>query len=295
MISWQRLLPLDVIRPGRSAVQRVRREAYDKGELEKLARNIGNVGLIAPLLVLDVDDAGIEAMGTAYELIAGERRWRAMRKAGRDICPCVVYPPATTPEALLLELQLSENLHREGLTPIAEAEYYRALLAQESGSGAHEKLAGRLGVSRSQVFATLRLLNLPPAIKGELESRRLPRSIGAMLASQSGDVLAAAWRDIDARLPDVTARQARAIIKTAKWRGGAAPATRGAGRPEARHTARLPAMVAAGDILERPATGHRYRVAAVTDDGLVRLAIAPAEDGKLTRRTAPKRAGKRTT
>ncbi|MFG2088768.1 MULTISPECIES: ParB/RepB/Spo0J family partition protein [unclassified Spirillospora] len=131
------------------------REHFDEQALAELAESIGIVGLLQPIVVrrspADEHD---------YELIMGERRWRASQMAGLDVIPAIVRD---TGDNDLLRDALMENLHRQQLNPLEEAAAYQQLL-QDFGA-THEQLAGRIGRSRPHITNTLRLLNLPPAVQ----------------------------------------------------------------------------------------------------------------------------------
>ncbi|NVI90212.1 ParB/RepB/Spo0J family partition protein [Actinomadura sp. BRA 177] len=131
------------------------REHFDEQALQELAESIGIVGLLQPIVVRKSDSDSHD-----YELIMGERRWRASRMAGLDVIPAIVRD---TGDNDLLRDALMENLHRQQLNPLEEAAAYQQLL-QDFGA-THEQLAGRIGRSRPHITNTLRLLNLPPAVQ----------------------------------------------------------------------------------------------------------------------------------
>ncbi|MEV2192183.1 ParB/RepB/Spo0J family partition protein [Streptomyces phaeochromogenes] len=142
-------LPLDSI----TANPRQPREVFDEDALAELVTSIKEVGLLQPVVV--------RQMGPArYELIMGERRWRACREAGLDAIPAIVR--ATDDEKLLLDALL-ENLHRAQLNPLEEAAAYDQLLKDFNCT--HDQLADRIGRSRPQVSNTLRLLKLSPSVQ----------------------------------------------------------------------------------------------------------------------------------
>jgi ParB family chromosome partitioning protein len=149
-------VPVDQLRPNPNQP----RKAFDQAALDELASSLKSSGLIQPVVVRRV--------GTAYELIAGERRWRAARQAGLERIPAIVRE-ATDAEAL--ELGLVENLIREDLNPIEEAQAYQKLLADFEWT--QEELAQRVGRDRSSIANCLRLLKLPEAIQDDLRSGRL--------------------------------------------------------------------------------------------------------------------------
>lgn len=142
-------LPLDAITPN----PRQPREVFDEDALIELVTSIKEVGLLQPVVVRQ---SGPER----YELIMGERRWRACREAGLELIPAIVR--ATEDEKLLLDALL-ENLHRAQLNPLEEAAAYDQLL--QDFACTHEQLADRIGRSRSQVSNTLRLLKLSAPVQ----------------------------------------------------------------------------------------------------------------------------------
>ena len=162
-----RTVPIEAIRP--SPFQPRRR--FAEAELDGLVQSIREKGVIQPLLVRPVDDAGAGSdgePGAAFELVAGERRWRAAQRAGLHEVPVVIRPFG---DSEVLEIALVENLQREDLTPLEEAEAYSRLM-QEFGRSQAE-LAETIGKSRSHVANTLRLLALPPPVKHQLEEGAL--------------------------------------------------------------------------------------------------------------------------
>ncbi|MFI9611115.1 ParB/RepB/Spo0J family partition protein [Streptomyces sp. NPDC052023] len=142
-------LPLDSITPN----PRQPREVFDEDALQELVTSIKEVGLLQPVVVRQLGYA-------RYELIMGERRWRACREAGLEAIPAIVR--ATDDEKLLLDALL-ENLHRAQLNPLEEAAAYDQLLKDFNCT--HDQLADRIGRSRPQVSNTLRLLKLSPAVQ----------------------------------------------------------------------------------------------------------------------------------
>ncbi|MGW0464973.1 ParB/RepB/Spo0J family partition protein [Streptomyces sp. NPDC003027] len=142
-------LPLEFITPN----PRQPREVFDEDALAELVTSIKEVGLLQPVVVRQL---GPER----YELIMGERRWRACREAGLERIPAIVR--ATDDEKLLLDALL-ENLHRAQLNPLEEAAAYDQLLKDFNCT--HDQLADRIGRSRPQVSNTLRLLRLSPPVQ----------------------------------------------------------------------------------------------------------------------------------
>ena len=136
------------------------RKVFEPGSLQELAASIRTAGVLQPVVA--------RRSSNGYELIAGERRWRAAREAGLERIPVIVRE-ATDAESL--ELALVENLLREDLNPIEEAEAYQKLLAQFSWT--QEELSQKIGKDRSSVANSLRLLRLPDVIQDDLKSGRL--------------------------------------------------------------------------------------------------------------------------
>lgn len=130
------------------------RTHFDEASLASLASSIGALGVLQPILVREVDD------GT-YELIVGERRWRAARRAGLQRIPVLIREGTT--DAQSLEQALVENLHRQDLNPLEEAAAYQQLIDEFELT--HEEVAARVGKSRAAVTNTLRLLQLPAGVQ----------------------------------------------------------------------------------------------------------------------------------
>src|SRR5262245_50363341 len=131
------------------------RKAFEAGALDELATSIRASGLLQPVIA--------RRSSSGYELIAGERRWRAARQAGLERIPVIVRE-ATDAESL--ELALVENLLREDLNPIEEAQAYQKLLAQFDWT--QEELSHKIGKDRSSIANSLRLLRLPEDIQEDL-------------------------------------------------------------------------------------------------------------------------------
>lgn len=142
-------LPVDAISPN----PRQPREVFDEDALAELVTSIKEVGLLQPVVVR-------QARPDSYELIMGERRWRACKEAGLERIPAIVR--ATEDDRLLLDALL-ENLHRAQLNPLEEAAAYDQLLRDFNCT--HDELADRIGRSRPQVSNTLRLLKLSPEVQ----------------------------------------------------------------------------------------------------------------------------------
>jgi ParB family transcriptional regulator, chromosome partitioning protein len=129
------------------------RRTFDEDALDELSASIAEVGLLQPVVVRKLGDA-------SYELVMGERRWRASQRAGLDVIPAIVRD---TNDDDMLRDALMENLHRQQLDPLEEAAAYQQLL--DDFGATHEQLAQKVGRSRPHISNTLRLLNLPPAVQ----------------------------------------------------------------------------------------------------------------------------------
>ena len=149
-------LPVSTIQPNRYQP----REHFGEEQLSALADSIREVGVLQPVLVRPADDG--------YELIAGERRWRAARRAGLQAIPALIR---TTDDASALEHALVENVHRADLNALEEAAAYQQLI--EDFGLTHEQVAARVGRSRVAITNTLRLLQLPPAIQKMIQEDTL--------------------------------------------------------------------------------------------------------------------------
>ena len=149
-------LPISTIQPNRYQP----REHFGEEQLSALADSIREVGVLQPVLVRPADDG--------YELIAGERRWRAARHAGLQAIPALIR---TTDDASALEHALVENVHRADLNALEEAAAYQQLI--EDFGLTHEQVAARVGRSRVAITNTLRLLQLPPAIQKMIQEDTL--------------------------------------------------------------------------------------------------------------------------
>jgi ParB family chromosome partitioning protein len=129
------------------------RQVFDEDALEELAASIRVVGLLQPIVVRKIGPG-------RYEIVMGERRWRACQLAELTMVPAIVRE---TSDDDLLRDALIENLHREQLNPLEEAAAYQQLL--DDFSATHDELARRVGRSRPHISNTIRLLNLPPAVQ----------------------------------------------------------------------------------------------------------------------------------
>jgi ParB family chromosome partitioning protein len=188
-------IPVGAVQPN----PRQPRTLFEDEALESLARSIQEVGVLQPIVVRKV--------GEAFELIAGERRLRAARLAGLATVPAVVRDSDDTES---LREALIENIHREDLNPIELADAYRELL-EELGLK-QETLAERLGMSRSNIANTIRLLQLPSEVQQLLAERRIQAGHGRALLSL-GD--AEAQKTLATRIAaeDVSVREVEELVR----------------------------------------------------------------------------------
>ncbi len=149
------------------------RRAFDTGALEELATSISAVGVVQPVIVRRVEDG--------YELIAGERRWRAAQLAGFTVVPAIIRAASDVES---LELALVENVVRQQLNPVDEAFALKVLL--EDLGVTQEKLAARVGKSRSAIANKIRLLDLPAPIQDSLATGELSEGHARALLGLQG-------------------------------------------------------------------------------------------------------------
>jgi len=157
------------------------RQVFDEDAMTELVTSIGEVGLLQPIVVRPLGN-------DRFELVMGERRWRASQLAGLETIPAIVRQ---TGDDDMLRDALLENLHRAQLNPLEEAAAYSQLL--EDFGCTHEELAGRIGRSRPQISNTLRLLKLSPAVQ-----RRV--AAGVLSAGHARSLLAIEDPDLQDRL-----------------------------------------------------------------------------------------------
>jgi ParB family chromosome partitioning protein len=146
-------LPLTSIRPN----PRQPRTVFDEEALAELVASVREIGVLQPVVVRELDEADGDVR---YELIMGERRWRASQEAGLEAIPAIIRE---TSDDDLLRDALLENLHRSNLNPLEEAAAYQQLL--DDFQCTHDELAQRIHRSRPQITNTLRLLRLPPLVQ----------------------------------------------------------------------------------------------------------------------------------
>lgn len=204
----QRIVPIEAIRS--SSLQP--RRTFSADDLEGLADSIRSRGVMQPLLVRPVAHNG------GFEIVAGERRWRAAQLAGVHELPVVVR---SLDDRAALELALIENVQRQDLTPLEEAAGYQRLIVEFSYT--QEELARSLGKSRSHVANMIRLLGLPHPVRSLVEDGRISAGHARALLGAT-DPLAVA-REVIER--DLNVRQTEALVKSDGGGGGAAKKTAG--------------------------------------------------------------------
>lgn len=233
------------------------RKDFDSSALSDLAASIKSSGIIQPVIV--------RRQGAGFQLIAGERRWRAARQAGLERIPAIVREVT---DAESLELALVENLLREDLNPIEEAEAYQKLLAQFGWT--QEELAQRVARDRSSIANCLRLLRLPARIQDDLRAGRLTMGHARALLSLSSEADQMKLRDeILAHSWSVRATEdsARAAEDAARKRRGAPKAPR----------RRSPELMAIEESLQR-ALMTRVRVTGNERRGRIEVSYATPDE-----------------
>ena len=167
----QRRVPIEYVRPN----PRNPRRNFSEAELDDLAASIKERGIIQPVVVRSI--AGAK---DTYEIIAGERRWRAAQRAGLHDVPIVLFEVS---DSEALELAIIENVQRTDLNPLEEAGGYQALASEYDHS--HDDIAKIVGKSRSHVTNTLRLLKLPEPVKAYIHAGKITAGAARMLIGAS--------------------------------------------------------------------------------------------------------------
>jgi ParB family chromosome partitioning protein len=175
-------LPLDTIRPGRFQP----RSIFDQEKLSELADSIRAQGVVQPIVVRPVDDGESD-----YELIAGERRWRAAQIAGLEHIPAVVRD---VPDEASVAMALIENIQREDLNPLEEASALRRLI--DDFSMTHQEAAAAVGRSRAAVSNLLRLLELMQEVKDLIDLRAIEMGHARALLALDDELQVQAAREV---------------------------------------------------------------------------------------------------
>ena len=205
------------------------REVFDEEAMAELVHSVREIGLLQPIVVRPLGDE-------RYELVMGERRWRAAQQAGLQRIPAIVRD---TGDDVMLRDALLENLHRSQLNPLEEAAAYDQMLADFGCT--HEELATRIGRSRPQISNTLRLLKLPPLVQ-----RRV--AAGVLSAGHARALLGledAAGQERLAQRIVAEGLSVRAVEEIVALGGDSAPVT----RPAARRRPVAPALSTLADRL----------------------------------------------
>lgn len=189
-------IPLKDIRPNPNQPRR----DFDEVALDELAASIKEKGVVTPVTVREVDGG--------YEIIAGERRWRASKKCRKKTIPAYVI--SIHDEAEIMEVALIENIQREDLNPLEEAEAYAVLNSKFEMS--HDAIATSVGKKRVTISNSLRLLKLPPDIRKSLRSGNISAGHArAILQAKTGPAMHKVWQSI--LKGDLSVRAAEAFVK----------------------------------------------------------------------------------
>ena len=238
-------VPVELIRPNPGQP----RKSFDSEAIDRLAATMADTGVVQPLIVRPLGDG-------RYELIAGERRWRAAQQAGLETVPAILR---SEDEMKRLQIALIENMARENLNPVDEARGCAALVEELAVS--KEEVAARLGRSRSAVSNLIRILELPDPVLELLERGELSEGHGRALLAVKG-------QDERRKLARDAVRGGWSVRETeqrAKGEGGTAPR-----KPRKRHPDEEAAIGRAEDALEQ-ALGRDVRVSAGSSGLTVRI------------------------
>lgn len=212
-VRLSKMVPIQMVHPG--PVQP--RHHFDEEQLKALADSIRQNGILQPLVV-----RRHPSMPNAFEIVAGERRWRAAQLAQLHEVPIIIKELS---DSEALELALVENVQRQDLSPIEEAEGYRRLIDEFQNT--QEDLARRVGKSRSHIANSLRLLNLPEPVKKMVESGELSAGHARALLGAADPVALAE----EVRAKGLNVRQTEQLVNAKKQRPEAAtPAARSAAK-----------------------------------------------------------------
>jgi ParB family chromosome partitioning protein len=253
------LFDLDIDRLDPSDLQP--RNVFNQQKLDELAQSIQHNGIIQPIVV--------RRSGERFQIIAGERRWRAAQSAGLHRVPCIVKE---VPEEDVLELSLIENIQREELNPIEEASAYKRLL--EKPDLTQEELGRRVGKDRSSITNTLRLLKLPTEVQKLVEENKLSAGHARTLLSiDSADQQIKLAREITTRTLSV--RETEQLVKKtqSKPRGldSKAPALKTAGDADSANI-----LAAESKLSKKLAAPVKIRLAKI--GGTVEIKFSSSED-----------------
>ena len=234
------------------------RHDFNEDKLAELARSIETNGIIQPIVVRRVRER--------FQIIAGERRWRAAKRAGLKRIPCLVRD---VPEEKVLELSLIENIQRQELNPIEEANAYQKL--QNRLGVTQEEIARRVGKDRSSVTNSLRLLRLPEEVQRMVEETKL--SMGharALLSVDSSDRQQRLAEEIVSKLLSV--RETERLVKNQQTAGG-----RSQKKPENKSDLETPNVLAAEAKLSRK-LGAPVKIKFLKGGGVVEIRFSSRDD-----------------
>jgi ParB family chromosome partitioning protein len=261
------LIPMDAIK----ANPHQPRRDFDERELESLSQSVRANGVLSPILVRSVGDG-------RYEIVAGERRWRAARLAGLAEMPALVRE-ADDPQSL--ELALIENLQRADLNPIEEAAGYRQLIDEHGFT--QDGLSQRLGKARPTLANAIRLLSLPESVQAMVRDRRLSaghaRALASLPPARAEDIArTAVARGLNVRDVERLAAAAATTKKSQPSRGGAKAAV-GLSPDLAEVETRLRFALATRVSIHPTSSGGSIEIRYAGDDELQRIvdAICPEE------------------
>jgi ParB family chromosome partitioning protein len=239
------------------------RVMVDDTRLDELAQSIKSNGVIQPIVV--------RQFGDRFQIIAGERRWRAARLAGLARVPIVVREVAAGKEQSLLEMALIENIQRENLNPIEEAQAYRRLA--DDFHLTQEAIATAVGKDRASVANTIRLLKLPDEVRTEVAAGRLSMGHARALLTLGNEVdERRVARDVIAR--SLSVRETESLVKTIA-EGAAPPADRPVPKPADVHTRaaedRLKLLLGTHVRIVRRGARGRIEIHFTSEDELIRI------------------------
>lgn len=252
-----RQIPVDRVRPNPNQP----RKTFDPATLEELKASIEEHGVLVPILVRELPDG--------YELIAGERRWRASAAAQRHTIPAIVRPST---DLQSLEVAIIENLQREDLNPLEEAAGMAQLI--EAHDFTQEQVAQRLGKSRPAVTNALRLLTLPEAIKALLADGQLSAAHArTLLAAPEGARLELAQRVANEGISVRALERIVAALSAPPVEKPVAPANGRALSPEdLEFESRLRVKFGAPIALRRGGKGGSIEIKFTSETDLIRIA-----------------------
>lgn len=242
------LLRLDELEPNRAQPRR----DFDEQSLAELAESIRRHGVLQPLLVRPI-------FGGGYQIVAGERRWRAARIAGVQEVPAVVRE---MDDREVMQLALIENLQREDLNPLEEAQGFQSLIATYGMT--QEEAAKTVGKSRPAVANALRLLNLPPEIRKMVAS-------GTLSAGQARTLLSFPT-------PERMLEAAKAAAAGASVRELERMAQRANAKPRAKTAKRRPKFYAETELALRESLGRKVRVSGSGKRGVLQIEFYGEDD-----------------